>query len=167
MAFFLAGAEGLGLGAWRRKSRGLMRLLLRASVSRGSDSPPDCHSLPLPFKSFIKSPTKQKGRLKRPFRFGRGRRTWTHDPWFWRPVLYQLSYTPMHVDYYTVKSRICQEILQKYFSNLTRMGIKTKKTWKKRRYFWFFSRKTIDFNKTRWYNDYNRKCILALWICSM
>ena len=26
--------------------------------------------------------------------FGRGRRTRTHDPWFWRPVLYQLSYTP-------------------------------------------------------------------------
>ena len=28
--------------------------------------------------------------------FGRGGRTRTHDPWFWRPVLYQLSYTPMH-----------------------------------------------------------------------
>ena len=26
---------------------------------------------------------------------GRGRRTRTHDPWFWRPVLYQLSYTPV------------------------------------------------------------------------
>ena len=29
------------------------------------------------------------------FIFGRGRRTRTHDPWFWRPVLYQLSYTPI------------------------------------------------------------------------
>ncbi len=29
------------------------------------------------------------------FVFGRGRRTRTHDPWFWRPVLYQLSYTPL------------------------------------------------------------------------
>ena len=28
--------------------------------------------------------------------FGRGRRTRTHDPWFWRPVLYQLSYTPVY-----------------------------------------------------------------------
>ena len=28
--------------------------------------------------------------------FGRGRRTRTHDPWFWRPVLYQLSYTPKY-----------------------------------------------------------------------
>ncbi len=26
---------------------------------------------------------------------GRGRRIRTHDPWFWRPVLYQLSYTPL------------------------------------------------------------------------
>ena len=29
------------------------------------------------------------------FFLGRGRRTRTHDPWFWRPVLYQLSYTPI------------------------------------------------------------------------
>ena len=27
--------------------------------------------------------------------FGRGRRARTHDPRFWRPVLYQLSYTPV------------------------------------------------------------------------
>lgn len=26
---------------------------------------------------------------------GRGSRTRTYDTWFWRPVLYQLSYTPM------------------------------------------------------------------------
>ena len=32
---------------------------------------------------------------ERGFFFGRGRRTRTHDPWFWRPVLYQLSYTPV------------------------------------------------------------------------
>ena len=32
------------------------------------------------------------------FCFGRGRRTRTHDPWFWRPVLYQLSYTPVQRD---------------------------------------------------------------------
>ena len=39
----------------------------------------------------------KKTRWLKPSRlFGRGGRTWTHDPWFWRPVLYQLSYTPMH-----------------------------------------------------------------------
>src|SRR5258708_4347055 len=27
--------------------------------------------------------------------FGRGSRTRTYDTWFWRPVLYQLSYTPL------------------------------------------------------------------------
>ena len=26
--------------------------------------------------------------------YGRGRRTWTLGTWFWRPLLYQLSYTP-------------------------------------------------------------------------
>ena len=26
---------------------------------------------------------------------GRGSRTWTHNQWFWRPLLYQLSYTPI------------------------------------------------------------------------
>ncbi len=30
------------------------------------------------------------------FFLGRGGRTRTHDPWFWRPVLYQLSYTPTY-----------------------------------------------------------------------
>ena len=48
---FLAGAEGLGLVA-TTQSRGTFRLCYATSVSRGSDSPPDCHSLPLPFKSF-------------------------------------------------------------------------------------------------------------------
>lgn len=28
-------------------------------------------------------------------KYGRGRRTWTLDTWFWRPLLYQLSYTPL------------------------------------------------------------------------
>ena len=40
---------------------------------------------------------KRTKRLLRSF-FGRGRRTRTHDPWFWRPVLYQLSYTPVQRD---------------------------------------------------------------------
>ena len=34
---------------------------------------------------------------KRGFFHGRGRRLRTHDPRFWRPVLYQLSYAPIHV----------------------------------------------------------------------
>ena len=49
----------------------------------------------------------------------------------------------MHVDYYTVKSRICQEILQKYFSNLTRMGIKMKKRGKNADIFDFFRGKLL------------------------
>ena len=31
--------------------------------------------------------------------FGRGRRTWTLGTWFWRPLLYQLSYTPISVSH--------------------------------------------------------------------
>ncbi len=31
---------------------------------------------------------------------GRGRRARTHDPRFWRPVLYQLSYTPIFITCY-------------------------------------------------------------------
>ena len=27
--------------------------------------------------------------------YGRGSRTWTHGTRFWRPMLYQLSYTPV------------------------------------------------------------------------
>jgi len=42
------------------QSRVLISALLRSSVSRGSDSPPGCHSLPLPFKSSVFIRTKQK-----------------------------------------------------------------------------------------------------------
>ena len=31
-----------------------------------------------------------------PLRYGRGRRSRTLNQWFWRPLLYQLSYTPMN-----------------------------------------------------------------------
>ena len=34
--------------------------------------------------------------LRLGFFLGRGRRTRTRDPRFWRPVLYQLSYTPVY-----------------------------------------------------------------------
>ena len=40
------------------------------------------------------------------FCFGRGRRTRTHDPWFWRPVLYQLSYTPVFLHRFLCNSAI-------------------------------------------------------------
>ena len=43
---------GLGLVA-ATQSRGLISTLLRSSVNRGSDSPPDCHSLPLRFKPVV------------------------------------------------------------------------------------------------------------------
>ena len=38
------------VSALRRKAEFLISALLRSSVFRGSDSPPDCHSLPLPFE---------------------------------------------------------------------------------------------------------------------
>ena len=110
---FLAGAGGLGLVA-TTQSRvfdfgfatllGIaqpqkLALLIFGNPARGSDSPPDCHSLPLPFESSSncilpkrKSPRKNRGL----YFFGRGGRTRTRDPRFWRPVLYQLSYTPVH-----------------------------------------------------------------------
>ncbi len=45
--------------------------------------------------------------------FGRGGRTRTHDPWFWRPVLYQLSYTPTYGIYYTKLLTLCQDVFRK------------------------------------------------------
>ena len=53
-------------------------------------------------------------------KYGRGRRTWTLDTWFWRPLLYQLSYTPLfrftsYIIYcliiITYLISICQQIL--------------------------------------------------------
>ena len=46
-------------------------------------------------QSFLPLPNRNGMACAIPFLFGRGRRTRTHDPWFWRPVLYQLSYTPV------------------------------------------------------------------------
>ena len=43
------------------------------------------------------------------FKSGRGSRTWTHDTWFWRPVLYQLSYSPRWSNY-NMKNRVFEEI---------------------------------------------------------
>ena len=55
--------------------------------------------------------------------FGRGRRTWTLGTWFWRPLLYQLSYTPISLSafivttlvYYSFSSPICKGVFSKNF----------------------------------------------------
>ena len=46
-------------------------------------------------KSFYSMPKQKRSPFGNRFRFGRGRRTWTLGTRFWRPLLYQLSYTPM------------------------------------------------------------------------
>ena len=56
----------------------------------GSASPRACF-----FPSTAPAKKKAPSQMAWCFLFGRGRRTRTHDPWFWRPVLYQLSYTPV------------------------------------------------------------------------
>ena len=43
----------------------------------------------------------------------RGRRIRTRDPRFWRPVLYQLSYTPVQQPYYNTLPPKKQEVFQK------------------------------------------------------
>ena len=61
--------------------------------------------------------TKKKQSPKRwLFLFGRGRRTWTLGTRFWRPLLYQLSYTPIlnsslrkSLWYYTYIASFCQQ----------------------------------------------------------
>lgn len=44
---------------------------------------------------------------------GRGRRTRTRDPRFWRPVLYQLSYTPVQQRYYITRKAKMQVLFLK------------------------------------------------------
>lgn len=52
-------------------------------------------------------------------RRGRGTRTRTLGTWFWRPMLYQLSYTPIKIEtinneyYYTQFLLPCQELYAK------------------------------------------------------
>ena len=87
------------LSSRHRKAEVLISALLRSSVSRGSDSHLGCHSLPLPLRilrSYAQSNKKVHCLRQWTFLFGRGRRIRTRDPRFWRPVLYQLSYTPVH-----------------------------------------------------------------------
>ena len=75
---------------------------LRARSSTGRTRRLEESATPFPLRVHLPT-TKEKGTIRHAhhsFFFGRGRRTRTHDPWFWRPVLYQLSYTPMHKWYY-------------------------------------------------------------------
>ena len=78
------------------------------------------------------------------FFLGRGRRTWTHDPWFWRPVLYQLSYTPMHEVYYNTSFRILQAFFEKIFYFFGKL------------FFWRFSRSKMQDSPLGWW--YPRLC---------
>ncbi len=73
------------------------------------------------------------GKQKRPerrnrqtfsFRDGRGTKNRTRDTWFWRPLLYQLSYTPRiicfaqetcNIKYYSTKSLPCQPLFAIFF----------------------------------------------------
>ena len=62
---------------------------------------------------------KRTKRLLRSF-FGRGRRIRTRDPRFWRPVLYQLSYTPVCCFFHNEHiishlSRFCNTFFKKSF----------------------------------------------------
>ena len=92
---------------------GLGLLALRSSGSRGSDSPPDCHSLPLPFESALPR-TKKHGMPEWTFRvFWQGRKD--SNP---RPMVLETSTLPTELHpyapvYYTKLFSICQELLQK------------------------------------------------------
>ena len=96
MAFFLAGAEGLD-----SRRCDAMPSIFRLCYAPRSVAALTCHRHVIHYRSpsspsnSIPAKTEKGRRLATFFCFGRGRRTRTHDPWFWRPVLYQLSYTPV------------------------------------------------------------------------
>ncbi len=66
------------------------------------------------------------GKNRQTFSFccGRGTKNRTRDTWFWRPLLYQLSYTPMircfiqetcNINYYSTKKYACQPVFAIFF----------------------------------------------------
>ena len=75
----------------------------------------------------------------KPFLLGRGRRTWTLGTRFWRPLLYQLSYTPISILF----SR--QDVLYQTSHNLSRIF------WKFNIYFVSKSEYQIAYYQTDWY----------------
>ena len=92
----LAGAEGLDSRRCDAKPS-----IFRLCYAPRSVAALTCHRHVIHYRSpsspsnSIPAKTEKGRRLATFFCFGRGRRTRTHDPWFWRPVLYQLSYTPV------------------------------------------------------------------------
>ena len=117
LGFFLAGAGGLGLVA-TTQSRVFdfgfaMRLRSSAALT--------VHRTVIHYRSpssplQIVSQQKEKAHEKRGlYLFGRGGRTRTRDPRFWRPVLYQLSYTPMHPYIILNFFRFVKCFLKKFF----------------------------------------------------
>ena len=77
---------------------------------------PTLGSSPSIFQVKIKTTIRVDGHLY----FGRGRRTWTLGTRFWRPLLYQLSYTPIYLlvvtnlrlGYFITLSPLCQDFPQ-------------------------------------------------------
>ena len=105
-AGFLAGAEGLGLGC----------RLGRFAAERHWRSLTPRHALrraqPCLVAKSYRTLTKKSGTAEAiPDFFGRGRRTRTLGTRFWRPLLYQLSYTPIFLlDYLIILWRRCQPL---------------------------------------------------------
>ena len=73
--------------------------------------------------SFFGADFRNKNKAKVPkhrrfgtFLIGRGTRTRTLGTWFWRPMLYQLSYTPIltPLEYYTKEVGKCQVVFIKF-----------------------------------------------------
>ena len=85
------GRRAVGFGNQLRVARQRSSEECRGHSSRGSLR---SHAI-----SRLSNPCQYKKHADwRAFCIGRGRRIRTRDPRFWRPVLYQLSYTPMRYD---------------------------------------------------------------------
>ena len=88
-AFFLAGAEGLGLACR------LGRCFCTQSVQRSPQETCTPRHSPSASENLFAYTKNNKHRKSSTCYFGRGRRDRTLGTRFWRPMLYQLSYTPI------------------------------------------------------------------------
>ena len=104
-SFALAGAEGLEVAPQKHSRIARLErfaLLLvssphrRAFLRRRRRRNGSPRHAPRASVSYNSIRIKQKRHPKVSCFFGRGRRTWTLGTRFWRPLLYQLSYTPMN-----------------------------------------------------------------------
>ena len=94
--WLLAGAEGLSATLLRNAcSFSLIRLSLTGALPLAFrfGVEPSCRFRTFAFCSITKEPPLSGGSLV----IGRGRRIRTLDTRFWRPMLYQLSYTPISI----------------------------------------------------------------------